>query len=128
VITNENRPVDVVVVGAGMGGLSAALTAHECGLSTLVLEASPKVGGAAAYSGGQVWVGGNHVAAARGIEDSINRTLTYVRSAAKADETSVDPARSREWLEAAAEAAAHFEQLGVITWDLVPDYPDYYYP
>jgi 3-oxosteroid 1-dehydrogenase len=126
--TDEARRTDVAIIGAGMGGLTAAITASTRGLTTTLLEASPKVGGAAAYSGGQVWVGGNHVAAARGIEDSVDRALEYVRSAAHRDATSVDPERSREWLTAAADAAAFLENIGAITWDIVPDYPDYYYP
>ena len=122
------RAVDVVVVGAGMGGLSASIVAADEGLDVLLVEAGDKVGGAAAYSGGQVWVGGNHVARERGIEDSVEDALDYVRWAASKDVASLDEERSREWMTAASESAEYFERTGVITWDIVPDYPDYYYP
>ncbi|MCC5894175.1 MAG: FAD-dependent oxidoreductase [Alkalibacterium sp.] len=41
----RNKPVDVLVVGAGLAGLSAALTVKEKGLSYAVLEASERAGG-----------------------------------------------------------------------------------
>jgi 3-oxosteroid 1-dehydrogenase len=64
--------VDFVSVGSGSGGLSAAITAHDAGLETLILEKSGKVGGVLAYSGGEVWCGGNHLAHEAGIEDSLD--------------------------------------------------------
>jgi 3-oxosteroid 1-dehydrogenase len=118
----------VIVVGAGIGGMTAAITAAEAGLSVTLVEKGDKVGGAAAYSGGQVWTGGNHVAERLGIEDSVAETVEYVRAAAKRDETSVDVAMCRTWLQGASDAARWLEERGVIQWQLIPDYPDYYYP
>lgn len=129
-MSSEHRHdvIDVAIVGAGMGGLSAAVVAADLGLRAVLLEAGDKVGGAAAYSGGQVWVGGNHVARERGLEDSVQDALAYVRWAARHDLGSLDEERSAEWLSTAARAAEYFERAGVIAWDIVPDYPDYYYP
>ena len=47
--------VDVVVVGAGMGGLVAAVAAAEDGANVLLLEKAPEPGGSLALSGGYVW-------------------------------------------------------------------------
>ncbi|MFB6983082.1 FAD-binding protein [Streptomyces scopuliridis] len=47
--------VDVVVLGAGLAGLSAAATAVAEGASVMVLESAATVGGSAAISGGYVW-------------------------------------------------------------------------
>ncbi len=126
--TPDEQVVDLAIVGAGMGGLSAAIVAADGGMSAVVLEAGEKVGGAAAYSGGQVWVGGNHIARELGIDDSVENALAYVRWAASNDLASLDEERSNEWLFGAADAAEYFERAGVIAWDVVPDYPDYYYP
>lgn len=43
--TRENKPVDVVIVGAGLAGLSAALKVKDEGLSYVVLEATERAGG-----------------------------------------------------------------------------------
>jgi succinate dehydrogenase/fumarate reductase flavoprotein subunit len=50
-----NRRFDIVVVGAGLGGLSAALRAAEVGRSTILIEAGGRVGGTAAFSGVHIW-------------------------------------------------------------------------
>ena len=50
--------VDVLVVGSGGGGMTAALTAHAAGLDTLVVEKAGHFGGSTALSGGGIWVPG----------------------------------------------------------------------
>lgn len=49
------QSADVVVVGAGMGGLVAALAAQEDGARVLLVEKAPQPGGTMAISGGYVW-------------------------------------------------------------------------
>lgn len=41
----ERSPVDVIVIGAGIAGLTAAVTAQQQGLRAVVLEARSRVGG-----------------------------------------------------------------------------------
>ena len=48
--------VDVVCVGSGLGGIAAAIVAHDQGRKAIVLEKAPKLGGVCAYSGGEVFV------------------------------------------------------------------------
>ena len=111
-----------------MGGLTAAIMGAERGMDVTLVEAGDKVGGAAAYSGGQVWLGANHVARRAGITDSVADTVAYVQAAAGRDATSVDPDMCERWVRGAADAAAWLETIGAIRWELIPDYPDYYYP
>jgi 3-oxosteroid 1-dehydrogenase len=120
----------VVVVGAGMGGMAAAIAAAEAGLSVTLIEKSAYVGGACAFSGGQLWVGGNHLQEQMGLGDTPEDTLTYLRedASAKSGLDSMDQGLARRWVYSAIEAARYFEQLGVVKWELIPDFPDYYYP
>lgn len=57
---------DVVVVGSGGAGLTAALAAAVGGAQVVVVEGADRFGGSTSVSGGQVWVPGNHHAAALG--------------------------------------------------------------
>ncbi|WP_280438126.1 FAD-dependent oxidoreductase [Nocardia carnea] len=71
------RTYEVVVVGSGGAALAGALAADHRGLSTCLIEKTDRFGGTSAYSGGSVWLPGNHVLARQGVEDSIEKGLTY---------------------------------------------------
>src|SRR5438093_5276312 len=62
---------DVVVIGAGAAGLSAAIKAADAGASVIVVETNYDIGGHAILSGGNVPLGGGTSAQRKyGIEDS----------------------------------------------------------
>lgn len=61
---------DVIVVGAGMAGLTAAVRASELGAKVLVLEQNFRVGGSANTAGGSISGTGYATQKAAGIEDS----------------------------------------------------------
>jgi 3-oxosteroid 1-dehydrogenase len=119
-----DRPV--IVVGAGLSGLATALGVALHGRRAIVFEAAEQVGGAAAYSGGQVWIGANHVAAREGIDDDLERVETYVRSIAHHDPALLDEAAMDRWLTTAPLAARHWEDVGAIKWTLIPGLTDYH--
>jgi len=54
-LLRDSEQTDVVVVGAGMGGVTAALAAVEDGASVTLLEKGAEPGGSFAISGGYVW-------------------------------------------------------------------------
>ncbi|MEE2754051.1 MAG: FAD-dependent oxidoreductase, partial [Candidatus Latescibacterota bacterium] len=56
---NPEINYDLVVAGAGIGGLCAARTAQEAGASVLVVEKASRIGGSSAASGGTVWCARN---------------------------------------------------------------------
>lgn len=116
----------VIVVGAGLSGLAAAIGVAVRGRRAIVFEAAELVGGAAAYSGGQVWIGANHVAARDGIEDDLERAETYVRDIAHGDPTLMDEAAMKRWLACAPAAARYWEEIGAIGWRVIPGLTDYH--
>lgn len=61
---------DVIVVGSGAAGLSAALAASDDGASVLVVESQGIVGGSSRLSGGLMMGAGTRYQKALGIEDS----------------------------------------------------------
>ena len=68
---------DVIVIGSGGAGLSAALAAAVGGVHVLVLEASSRWGGSTAVSAGEVWTPANHRMAELGVKDSIKDAQRY---------------------------------------------------
>jgi 3-oxosteroid 1-dehydrogenase len=113
-------------VGAGLSGLAAAIGVALKGRRAIVFEAADKVGGAAAYSGGQVWIGANHVAAREGIADDLDRVRTYVRAIAHDEPDLLDEDAMERWLTAAPHAARYWEEVGAIQWTLIPGLTDYH--
>jgi succinate dehydrogenase/fumarate reductase flavoprotein subunit len=71
---------DIVVIGSGVAGLTAALTASIAGLRAVVLEHSDKIGGTSARSSGTVWIPGSHYLQARGINDDRENAERYLAS------------------------------------------------
>jgi 3-oxosteroid 1-dehydrogenase len=71
---------DVVVVGSGAGGMTGAITAHACGLSTVVIEKAKRFGGSTSISGGGIWIPNNAALKASGQIDDPERVLTYLAS------------------------------------------------
>jgi succinate dehydrogenase/fumarate reductase flavoprotein subunit len=73
---------DLVVLGSGAAGLSAALTAAVEGARVLVLEKGSLVGGTTSISGGAFWIPLNRHMDEVGVEDSREEALAYLRACA----------------------------------------------
>ncbi len=71
--------VDVVVVGSGGAGLTAATVAARHGLQVLLVEKSDWFGGTTALSGGGIWVPGNSLAAQAGLAEEPGAASCYVQ-------------------------------------------------
>ena len=69
---------DLVCVGGGLGGLSAAAVGATLGLDVVVVEATDWLGGVAAYSGGVIFAPNNHLAREAGLADSPELAQQYV--------------------------------------------------
>ncbi|CAI4213215.1 unnamed protein product [Parascedosporium putredinis] len=81
-----DHTVDLIVVGSGCAGLTAALVAAKQGLQVLVVEKSNFFGGTTAYSGGGAWIPTNkHQPAVGVVDDSRAKAETYLKSVLGAD-------------------------------------------
>ncbi|MEQ9639131.1 MAG: FAD-dependent oxidoreductase [Alphaproteobacteria bacterium] len=109
---------DVVVVGAGAGGMTAALVAAAEGLKVLVLEKTDFVGGTTAISGGMVWA----PMAAAG-DDTAEAAAAYL-DATVPTESGRDLRAA--FLTKAPEAIAYLDSNSEVKLRPVPLYPDYY--
>lgn len=102
--------VDLMVLGTGAAGLSAATTAANEGLDTLVLEKTEYLGGTTAYSAGTTWAPGNRHQRAAGAHDDRTSASRYL------DQLVGDkaPRALREtYLDRTPEMIDYYDQLGV---------------
>ncbi len=88
--TNQAAPgatsrCDLLVIGGGAAGLSAAVTAAYHGLSVIVAEKASVLGGATAWSGGWMWAPLNPLSQADGIVEDIDQPRTYLEHALGAE-------------------------------------------
>ncbi|BBZ47714.1 3-ketosteroid-delta-1-dehydrogenase [Mycobacterium parmense] len=123
-IDGFDRVVDVLVVGSGGGGMTAALTAHADGLDTLVVEKSSHFGGSTALSGGGIWVPGAPPQRRQGYAPSPEGVVDYLR---RITDGLVSEARLRQYVESGPRMLAFLEQLSSwceFVWK--PGYADYY--
>ncbi|MGZ8745110.1 MAG: FAD-dependent oxidoreductase, partial [Nocardioides sp.] len=117
--------VDVVVVGAGGAGMTAALAARSHGLDTVLLEKSAFFGGSTARSGGGVWIPGNEALRAAGqVEpDDLDRSKLYLDSIVGDD---VPKVRRDTYLERGPEVMDFIKARTPVRFAWVPLYADYH--
>lgn len=113
---------DLLVIGSGAGGLSAAVTAAHLGLKVIVAEKDPQYGGTTAWSGGWMWLPRNPLAVEAGIDEPIDEPLNYLRHELG---ERFDQARARAFLDAAPRMVAFFRSktaLRFIDGNAIPDF------
>ena len=121
-LPHASQGVDLLVIGSGAGGLSAAVTAAHLGLKVLVIEKEPAFGGTTAWSGGWMWVPRNPLARAAGIDEPIDKPLNYLRHELGAG---FDEPVARAYLEAAPRMVSFFKDktaLQFIDGNGIPDF------
>lgn len=114
--------LDVLVVGAGGAGLSAAVFSAIAGLRTAVIERTEHVGGTTAFTAGTTWVPGTHRAEEVGAEDTRAQARAFLDTAVGAH----SPAGLRErFLDLGPEAVTVMESGSHVTYRARAMHPDY---
>ncbi|MFI6173758.1 3-oxosteroid 1-dehydrogenase [Nocardia sp. NPDC051052] len=114
---------DVVVVGSGAAGMTAALAAAHNGLSVVVVEKAAQYGGSTSRSGGGVWIPNNEALVAAGIEDTFEDARKYLESIVG---DGVAPERIDIYLERGPEVFSFLTRVSPLRMRWVPEYSDYY--
>ncbi|WP_395310663.1 FAD-binding protein [Mycobacterium sp. AMU20-3851] len=119
-----DHTVDVLVIGSGGGGMTAALKAKAAGLSTLIVEKSAKFGGSTALPGGGIWVPGAPSQRRAGYTPDPDGVFEYLKTITGG---LVSDARLRTYVDAAPEMMDFLERSSdwfEFVWK--PGYADYY--
>jgi succinate dehydrogenase/fumarate reductase flavoprotein subunit len=113
--------VDVLVVGAGAAGMTAALVCALQGLNVLLAEKSAQVGGTSATSAGTIWVPGTNQAVAAGFKDDIAEARRYLDAIIG---TAADD-RREAYLKTGPELVDYLARNSEVKFSLYARHPDY---
>ena len=117
------KDYDVVVLGTGAAGFTAAIAAHEQGARVAIFEKWDKVGGTSAWSGGQVWVPNNRQMAELGKADSFDDAVTYLMSMSNG---LIEREMAEAFVAAGPKMVEFIEGASPVKFQCVPDFPDYH--
>jgi len=117
-----DREVDVLVFGAGMGGMTAALIAALEDLEVLLCEKTDQVGGTTSTSAGTVWIPGSNQAKRDGVPDSIEDARRFLAAEIGPRAESVREA----YLTAGPAALDYLEARTDVKFTAPPMHPDYH--
>ena len=115
---------DLVVVGSGASGLTAALTASSLGLDVVVVEKEAQLGGTSAWSGGWMWIPRNPLAREAGIDEPLEIPLDYLRNELGAQ---FDEAMARRFLEQGPRMITFLRDeagMAFVDGNRIPDFHD----
>lgn len=113
---------DLLVIGSGAGGLSAAVTAAHQGLKVIVAEKDPQYGGTTAWSGGWMWIPRNPLATEAGIVEEQAKPLSYLQHELGAR---FDAAQTQAFMDAGPQMVDFFRRntaLQFIDGNAIPDF------
>jgi succinate dehydrogenase/fumarate reductase flavoprotein subunit len=114
---------DLLVVGSGASGLSAAVTAAAHGLRVVVAEKAPVFGGTTTWSGGWMWTPRNPVVVRGGIVEDIEQPRTYLRNVLGPH---FAEAKVNAFLETAPRMVAFYEEKTALKFEGGLKIPDTY--
>ncbi len=113
---------DTIVLGSGLGGLTAALVSTIEGKKTLLLEKSAQIGGTSALSSGSTWIPNNSYQRKMGITNDRDAALTYLDALIG---NRADRALREAFLDAGPGMLAYLEEHIDLQWLMFDVQPDY---
>ncbi len=116
---------DILIIGSGIGGLTAVIAAKLAGLEPILLEKEPLIGGSSALSGGVLWLPDNPLMQREGIADSREAALTYLANFVPDGDPGSTPARREAFVDAVTPLVEMLESQG-IPLRRCHGYSDYY--
>lgn len=112
---------DVLIIGSGAGGLTAAVVVASAGQRALVVEKASQWGGTSATSGGMIWIPGSDHAKEQGARDSASEAFAYIRACTDAN---IPDANIRAFVQFAPVMLAWMEANTHVRYRSIP-YTDY---
>ncbi len=126
-LLSDNRrwdlEVDLLVIGAGAAGMTAAIVGAIEGLKTALFEKSDMVGGTTATSAGTVWIPGSRQSKAAGVPDTIESAKTYLAAILGED---ANDERLATYLATGPVVLDYLERRTSIRFVPPPVHPDYH--
>jgi 3-oxosteroid 1-dehydrogenase len=119
-VTDWDNDVDVVVLGSGGAGLTAALTAVTNGASVEVYEKAATVGGTTAVSGGIVWIPAHQ--RSPGGELPVEDAMDYLRGQSLGF---MDDELMETFVRTGAEMLDYVEAHSDLRFEIAGGFPDY---
>ena len=119
----SSRHCDILIIGSGAGGLSAAVCAAHLGLDVIVVEKEPVFGGTTAMSAGVIWIPGSSHARRAGVEDSRESALAYLRNEVG---NRLDRDLAETFLEQGPRMLDFLETHSHLSYALAAPWPDYH--
>jgi 3-oxosteroid 1-dehydrogenase len=119
----QEHVYDVVVLGTGAAGLTAALRAAAAGAQVGLFEKADTVGGTSAWSGGTVWLPNNRHEMELGFRDSREEALTYLMSLSH---DLMEQPLVEAYVDTAPEVAAWLEDNSPVEFETLRGMSDYH--
>jgi succinate dehydrogenase/fumarate reductase flavoprotein subunit len=118
-----DREVDLLVIGSGAGGMTAALVAAQEGLNVLLCEKTSLIGGTTATSGGTIWVPGSNQSKLTARPDKVDDARVYLDGEVGKFGA---PELREAFFAAGAQALDYLEKHSEVKFKANNPYPDYH--
>lgn len=123
VLAGWDEEYDLVVLGAGVGGMTAALVSAIEGMRTLLIEKSDQVGGTTAFSSGSVWIPNNPEQRRNGITGDAEAAHEYLDALV---DGRADRGLREAFIAAGPEMLEYLEEHTDVGFQMYRQAPDYH--